>query len=316
MVRYFIDIEDYLEKNKDFDIEKSNINLYKKKKNRKGLYSFTLIENEYKYEIFSYIKKGNNKKSYLLVEIFNDELKKYDELLIKEYEKVYDNLYKKKIYLKDNVIKLINFDSIIDMNMSEINKGDIVILEQCKSDSRYLYITANRGYLYGNLNENRNKLNRMNIGSDIYFHTNDEFLLNKYEDNITTIKEIESNKYKILNHKVYILDAIKNSDLYGMKSSTYIMLDNLMGHSIPVYISDNYEICDLSINDDINYNRKGYIIKTSNLKKMLKNNDIIPLLSFINIYELEDGHYNKYPVNNSNNIANTLKYKKINKKIQ
>lgn len=310
MVRYFINYEDLLENN----IINKNINIYSpnlfiKKRYKKGLVKFDNIpfSNDYNVNILNFARKLNyNKKGILMVELTNEEASKFDELLIKKYENIGNNICK-KIFDKDKGnIKLINFTTLINLNEDELMKGSIVTLMPCVSNRKYMYASSDRSKLSReyNIMERRNLLLKENIGCDIYFHTNDEEILERNKNNITEIKEVAFSTYEIVKNKLFVLDSISNGDIIGFNSNNYYCLDMLSLNSTPVYIENTIDGFKISSKED-NYNSKGYIINSIYLNNLLRNNYIEPLIKYINIYELENGVYKKQ------NLEEYLKEKKI-----
>ena len=139
MVRYFINYEDLIENN----VIDKNISLYSsclfiKKKMKKGLVKFVPLFNYIgnNSNILNYVKKLNySKKGLLMVELSYDEMKEFDELLIKKYESIEDNVCKKVFVKNDNTIKLINYKTLCNMNDDELSKGNIVVLMPCVSNN-------------------------------------------------------------------------------------------------------------------------------------------------------------------------------------
>jgi len=315
MVRYFINYEDLLENN----VINKNINVYShnlfiKKRYKKGLVKFDNIpfSNDYNVNILNFARKLNyNKKGILMVELTSLEASKFDELLIKKYEVVENNICK-KIFNKDKEnIKLINFKDLINFNEEELIKGTIISLMPCVSDKKYMYISSDRSKLSREYNvvERRNMLLRENIGCDIYFHTNDEELLERHKNNLTEIKEVSFSTYEIVKNKFFVLDSINNSDIIGFNANNYYCLDMLSLNSTPVYIENTIDGFKLSTKEN-NYNSKGYIINSIHLNTLLRNNSIEPLIRYINIYELDNGVYKKQ------NLEEYLREKKILKYIK
>lgn len=315
MVRYFISYEDLLENNMvNKTVTLYSSSLFIKKKYKKGLVKFEHIHyyRDNNNSILNYVRKLNyNKKGLLMVELTKEEAEMFDELFVKKYEEIEENICK-KIYDKDKEnIKLINFRDLINFNEEELGKGTIVSLMPCISNKNYMYISADRSKLSREYNiiERRNMLLRESIGSDIYFHTNDEEMLERYKNNLTELKEVDFSTYEIVKNKLFILDSINNSDIIGFNSNNYYCLDVLSLNSTPVYIENIIDGFKLSTKED-NYNSKGYIINSMHLNNLLRNNSIEPLIKYINIYELDKGVYKKQ------NLEEYLKEKKILKYIR
>jgi len=316
MVRYFINYEDLVENNvinKNINIYSSN--LFIKKKYKKGLVKFEniLYFNDYNINILNFAKKLNyNKKGILMVELTKEEADKFDNLLIKKYKNINDNICE-KIYNNGNQIKLIKFNDLINLSEEEIKKGTIIALMPCVNNKDYMYVSADRSKLSNefNINERRNMLLKEGIGCDIYFHTEDEELLERCSDNLTEIEEVDFSTYKINKNKLFVLDSINTNNIIGFNSSNYYALDVLSSNSIPVYIENLSIGYKLSTSQDF-YNSKGYIINSFYFDSLLKGSAINPLIKFINVYELENGIYKKTSLEDYLNDAKTLKYTKKN----
>ena len=298
MVKYFINYEDLIENNiinKNINIFSSN--LFIKKKYKKGLVKFEpiLYYNDYSKNVLNYARKLNyTKKGILMVELSKEEANKYDRLLIKKYEEIEENICKKVFEKNDDIFKLIGFKDLINLTDEELSKGTILALMPCVSNKDYMYISADRGKLTQEYNivERRNMLLKEAIGSDIYFHTDDEDILDRYKDNITEIEEIDFCKFKIKKHKIFVLDSINNNNIVGFNSNNYYCLDMLSLNSIPIYIENKENGYDISLKND-NYNSKGYIINSIYLDNLIKSSSINPLIKYINVYELDNGIYKK-----------------------
>ena len=306
MVRYFMSYKDYLNNNK-IDIYISKVYL---KKNYKKNYIFEpMIDfGRFKNELLNY----SSKKNEMMVEILDDELNTFDDLLIRKFEEVDIGLYKEKGYSIENVY-LINYDDFFDMSNVEKEKGTLVVLEPLKNEENKFNIKSD----YDNIcndSKKRNELNNISIGADLYFHTNDKNLLEKYEEDLVEFISLKNNIYEISKNKLYVIDSIKTNDLYNQTSSSYACLDILSYDSIPVYITEEENGYSLSLKENEYYNKKGYIIKSVYLNKILKSNDVLPLLKFINLYEFENGSYKKTCLNINENDTNILIYRRINKK--
>lgn len=314
MYRYFIKYEDYISNISRDNLDLSELSFSIKTKLKKDLYSIESIifYKDIIKDTINYTKR--NKKSSLLIEIKEKDLNLYNPLSIRKFEHKKDNLYKKVTYKKD-VLKLINYDAFIDMSVNEINRGNIVIAEPCINDNKYIYLNTNINSIFKkkNIQELRIELISKKIGCDIYFFTEDEYLLEKYDNDITEVKEIDCNKYIIIKQKLYIIDSIKNSDLIGFSGSNYLYLDLITQDSIPIYIIEKNDKYIITL-DDINYGKKGYIITNPQLNKLLNNKEMIPLLKFINRYELDNETYKKYSIDIYGKESNTLKYKRVNKR--
>lgn len=307
MSKYFIEFENYVSVNKKISFETK---LYVKRKTKSGLYRFESI---IFYNDERFIKTIKNNKN-IVIELKEDELEEYNDLLIKKYNLIDGNIYKEQIY-NNKPIKLINYNALIDMNEEEISKGYIIFLEVNNEDRKYYNINFNINSLFGkeNIKNIRKKLISENLASDIYFYTEEDELLEKYDEYTVEIKEELPNKYKVLNNKYYILDSLKNSDIIGFNSSNYLLLDTISDNSIPVYIVNKENNFDIVLNN-INYGKKGYCITNPDIEKLLKKEEIKPLLKYINLYKLESDSYKKTPIINIEEEKNILKYQRINKR--
>jgi len=317
MVRYFINCEDLLENN----IINKNINIYSpnlyiKKKYKKVLVKFEKLPNyiDSNFNILNLVRKLNyNKKGILMIELSKEEATKFDKLLIKKYEIIENNICKKIEENENEIIKLINFRDLINLTDEELEKGTIISLMPCFSNKKYMYVSADRSRLTKEYSiiDRRNLLLRENIGCDIYFHTEDEELLERHENNITEIKKIKHSTYEITKNRLFILDSINTSNIIGFNANNYNCLDRLSLNSTPVFIENKPNGYNISMKEN-NYNSKGYIINSIYLNNLLKNNAIEPLIKYINIYELEDGIYKKQSLEEYLKDKKILKYTKKN----
>lgn len=317
MVRYFINYEDLIENNViNKKITLFSSSLFIRKKHKKDLVKFEpVLHLNGNNNVLNYARKLNyTKKGILMVELIEDEAKMFDQLLIKKYEQIDDNVCKKVIDKKREKIRLIGFRSLINMNESELKQGNILVLMPCFSNKKYMYISCDRSALAKEYSiiDRRNMLLKQSVGSDIYFHTNDEELLERYKNDITEIKEINFSTYKIINHKLFILDSINNSDIIGFNGDNYYCLDILSQNATPVYIENTLNGYNISTNENTDYNKKGYIINTLYLNNLLNNEALKPLIKYINIYELIDGEYKKISLEKHLDDIKILKYTKKN----
>lgn len=301
MVKYFISYEDLLENNsinKELNILSPELFIIKKVK--KGEYKFqpllyfTSIESN----LARYVISLNyNKKGILMVELSKEEVEKINPIFIKKFEQVKDGVYKKVFMDEDMREKsLISYNCLVSMNAQEMDLGEVVAVMRCKSDFEKLYVSADRSALVlpNTTKERRDYLKQEEIGCDLYFHTDNEELLDKYKEDVTLLKEVEPNKYELLKHKVFVIDSIPQNRVYDFSNATRRCFYELCNKkSTPVNIireDDNYT---LTIHDVDRREKKGYIINNPNFKNILCDRAIEPLLNYINVYEFDKGIYKK-----------------------
>ena len=136
MRKYFINYKDLKENNKlNFEINPYNERLKILKREKDGsikiepiLYFTSYIEN---LDSFVDMVEKKRKNISFAFELTEEEAKKYNPLVIKEYEK-HDNVY----YLKREESKdivLLKYDVLSNLKVSDINNGHIVILKYNKN---------------------------------------------------------------------------------------------------------------------------------------------------------------------------------------
>lgn len=314
MIKYFISYEDFLEEkklNKELNILSPELNIIRKKgKNEYRiqplLYFSNIVNNIAKFVVpLNYDKKGM-----LLVELTKLECEKINPLLIKKFEYTKDSTYKKVLEEKDSKeINLINYNCLVGINAQEMDLGHIVSLVPCLSDDTKFYISADRSELQSNTSYDRREiLKNKEIGCDLYFYTENEMLLDRYSDDITTLNRVEADKYELVNHKVFVIDSVPQNRVYELNAATRRCFYDLCNFkSIPVNIIREDDDYFLTIHDVDRREKKGYIITNDNLKNILCDSAIEPLLNYINVFELVDGKYKKIPIIEYINKTNTIK---------
>lgn len=318
-MKCFISYEDLIENNtinKRLDIYSPELFIIRKDK--KGnyrikpiLYFFDIEKDIHKYAVtLNYTKKG-----ILMVELSKDEIAKIDPIFIKKFEEKSSGLFKKVLEETDKKeFYLINYNCTIGMSPKELDLGNIVAVMPCKTDPSKLYISADRSkFVESFIDDRREDLKRKELGCDIYFHTDNEELLDKYKEDVVVVKRNEPDKYEIKSHKVFIIDSIPRYTTVDFTFATkrcYYELCNFK--SIPVNIIQEDDKYKLSIHEVDRKEKKGYIINNSNIKNLFCDSGIEPLLGYINVYELVDGYYRRIPLVDYLNKVNTFKY--LNKK--
>ena len=311
MVRYFVNYEDYLESKNELEEE----NIYIKRKNKKGEYYFVSILDypEYKDNILNNIKAINYKeKGLLFVELNTSLLDNFDSLIVKKYESTTNNKYKK---ISDNKIThLIKYNCFSSIKTKDFRKGHVVALMPCIDNNNELYISGDRENLCLNmhLKERRNILHNLGIGCDLYFHTEDDDIIDKFKDEVVSLKETDSQTYILDNIKLFIIDSIPRNRIYNFTNGNFDCLTNIMYRAIPVRITELDDGYSLNINNIIPEEKKGYIITIDEINTLLYSKDIEPLIKYINIYELKDGKYYKTSLNEHLKNKNILKYTRKN----
>jgi len=202
MIKYFISYEDLLEHNiinKELNILSPELFIIKKDK--KGEYKFQplLYFTDITNDLSKFVIPINyDKKSIVMVELTKEESRKFDPLFIKAYEQTDKGTYKKTA-IDNNDVNLISYNCLMSLNYREMDLGTVVAVMKCKSDPKKLYISADRSRFLtrNNPEDRRNILKKQGIGCDLYFHTDNEVLLDRFKDEVTTLKRDESNKYSL-----------------------------------------------------------------------------------------------------------------------
>ena len=245
----------------------------------------------------------------IMIELTSEELDKIEEKDIEKYEDI-NNGYLKKFYYRYelNDIELINYSVFINMSIYESELGKLVKVTKNNDGSLYISDRIDE-FTY----RDRNKIQSTGLGCDIYFYTENEDLLNKYKDSKTTLKNIDINKYNLEEHKLFIIDSLSQDRVYDFTNETYKRFIELTSDSIKVSISEDNVIEILEGFSSVF--KKGYIINNSNFSNMLYDPSMAPLLKYINIYELNNGHYKKISIKDYlGEKANIINFKNHNYK--
>ncbi len=303
-MKYFIPYTQIL-KNK-IDVNEDKIVIAKK--NDKEEYSFIPIY------AFGNLKKNvldnfktieKNKNVEFMLEIDEKDKNKYNILNTKKFRRNSRNKY---ILIKNDLINLINFNELNNMSIDELNKGKIVIV---KNDKKGLKIDTENNIINmkESINELRLNLKNNNIVNDIYFYTDDEDLLLKYKDNITSLKEKDNDRYEVIKHKIFIIDSISIDRIRDIDYKSYNLLEQLCFNSIQVYYGSDYnDKYEVQLKKDNEYQKKGYLITRSNLNSIFYNSSLTSLFKYINVFVLVDGYYTKISIEEYLKDKNILKY--------
>lgn len=298
MIKYFISYK-LVDENKN--INNSKLKIFKKNKNGSyrvesiGLFD-VCIDN---IKIYAKLFENNKKGITLMYELTEDELKNYKPLYIKKLKSEDNKNF--NIIKEENILKLINYNTFINMSYKELNSGFIVSLN---SNFNGLILDIEENDLF-----KREKLLNNFIGSDMYFYTDDKKLLEKYSSDLTILEEIDLDIYQFIYHKVIAIDSISQDRVYDFNNSSIAFLYNVCDKSISVnaYELDNgrYE---LSLKKSMKNSKKIYMITDYDLRNLVFNAPIEPLLKYINIYELDKNGYKKINLEDYLTRENILKY--------
>ena len=303
-MKYFIPYTQIL-KNK-IDVNEDKIVIAKK--NDKEEYSFIPIYafgNLKKNALDNFKTIEKNKNVEFMLEIDEKDKNKYNILNIKKFRRNSRNKY---ILIKKDLINLINFNELNNMSIEELNRGKIVIV---KNDKKGLKIDTENNIINmkESINELRLNLKNNNIVNDIYFYTDDENLLLKYKDNITSLKEKDNDRYEVIKHKIFIIDSISIDRIRDIDYKSYNLLEQLCFNSIQVYYGSDYnDKYEVKLKKDNEYQKKGYLINISNLNSIFYNSSLTSLFKYINVFVLVDGYYNKISIEEYLKDKNILKY--------
>ena len=304
-MRYFIDYEEYIKIKEQTDnlLNEDKINLIKKTKDKTYIIEPILYFNDYKNDILnnSTIIKNNKKGIYLMVELNKNELKDYNPLLIKTFNKK-----NSRYELVENEIKLINYNTYLNLNSKELLSGEnkffvSVIIDK---DNITLNKIDDNDYF-----KNRKKILKNNIGSDIYFYTDDNNVLNRYENDLTIIEETEIDKYILTKHKIFTLDSIPQNKIYDFNSSSISFIYDVSNKSIPINVLELEDgLFELSLEKKDVRSKKVYMIKDFDIKNIMCDSRIIPILKYLNVFEIENGKYKKINIEDYMKREDILKY--------
>lgn len=311
MKKYFINYKDLINDNKlNLEISPYNEKLKILKKDKYGrtsiepiLYFTNYIEN---IDFFVDMVEKKRKNISFAFELTEEEAKKYNPLVIKEYEK-HDNVY----YLKREESKdivLLKYDVLSNLKVSDINNGHIVILKYNKNKKYYEMKPTENVVAKYSLKEIRQELKQDNVVNDIYFQTDDEELIEKNKEFKIDLIKKEQDKYELKEYYFIAIDSIRSETVNTFSRDEYRLLYNLCSNTIPYYISsdDNYLY-------EVNNIRKSgtakiYVMLDDALKIIISSKNIEVLLKYINVYSYKNGKYTKISVEDYLEYKNILKY--------
>ena len=312
MKKYFISYNDLVNDNKlNFEISPYNEKLKILKKEKDGsikiepiLYFTNYIEN---IDFFVALVENRRKNISFAFELNEEEAKKYNPLIISEYEKFNDSYYQKK---ETKEISLLKYNALTNLKVSDINNGYIVTIKYDKSKNIYEMQNSENVVTKHSLKEIRQKLKQDNIVNDIYFYTEDKSLLEKNKDYKIMLMKKEKDKYNLKEYSFIAIDSIRSESVSTFNSDAYRLLYSLCSNTIPYYISteDNYtyEISNISKSGSA----KIYVMLDDILKTILSSKNIDVLLKYINVYSYKNGRYIKTPIEEYLENKNILKYVK------
>ena len=240
-----------------------------------------------------------------MVKLDEDELKSINPIFIKQFETDDDRNFK----LKLSKIKLINYNCFTNMNTKEINSGDIhdfISLSHIFSSDDSVSLNVINDV---NIFDKRQNLKRKGLGSDIYFYTTDEELLDRYRDDITVLEEKELDVFKITNHKLFVIDSIPQERVYDLSNDSFRFLYKICNNSLPIYIDEVlYDKYEIYVNKGNKKTKKAYLITDYNVKNLICDSSILPFLKYIYVYELKNGTYVKTNIEDYMKEKDILKY--------
>ena len=203
---------------------------------------------------------------------------------------------------EDKVIKLINYNCYKNMSLKDSEKGYLVLLENSYRNN--LCVRK-----FSSFNLERKNIIISGIGNDVYFYTEDEDLIEKFEEDVTELKEKELDSYEIIKNRIIIIDSISQDRINDLNDSSLRALFELCNSSIPVYSTlledDSYN---LSLKGIDKSSKKGYMIVDFNIQTLMLDSLLIPLLRYINVYELENDSYKKTNIEDYMKERDILKY--------
>lgn len=311
MVRYFISYKNLISDEKlemDLDLFSPELVIIKKNKNGSLRVEPILYFNGYRNDLITYANKitQNKNGATLMVELSEYLSSKISPLYLKTFETLDDEENKNILKEKElGEIKLINYNCYKNMILNEINNGYLVSVNSIPNKSDVtIEIINNKEYL-----EDRKKLLCSGIGNDIYFYTEDEELLERYQDEITILEEVNIDMYKILSHKLVIIDSISQDRVNDLNNSSLRALYEICNNSIPINITEKeYEGYDITLHKSSRISKKGYFIVNFNIHNLMCDSLLFPLLKYINVYELKDGTYSKTTIEDYMKEKDILKY--------
>ena len=309
MIRYFISYKTLIEDDKlEMDLDLFSPELVIIKKNKDGNYRVEpiLYFNGYRKDLISYADKitQNKKDVSLMVELSEDDAKKINSLYLKKFE-TFDGENKSLLRLldKDNKeIKFISYNCYKNMSIKDIENGCLVLLENSHRGNLSIKILKNKFSI------DRKKIICSGIGNDIYFYTDDEEVLSKYEDEITELKMSELDLYNITKQKLVVIDSIPQDRLNDLNDSSLRALYEICNSSIPIFITEKDNMYNISLSKVDRSSKKGYMIVDFNIQNLMCDSLLFPLLKYINIYILENGSYEKINIEDYMKERDILKY--------
>ena len=307
MLRYFISYKSLIEYYKlEMDLDLFSPELVIIKKNKDGNYRVEpiLYFNGYRRDLVSYADKitQNKKDVSLMVELTEEDAKKINFLYLKKFETMDDENKNHLKLLDDKEIKLISYNCYKNMSNKDIENGYLVLLEKSYRDKLSIRILSDE------YSVDRKKLICSGIGSDIYFYTEDEEVLEKYVDEITVIKSCELDLYELTKQKVVVIDSISQDRVNDLNDSSLRALYELCNSSIPIYITEKDNFYNITFNKVDRCSKNGYMIVDFNIQNIMCDSLLLPLLKYINIYILENDSYEKINIEDYMKEKDILKY--------
>lgn len=311
MKKYFINYKDLINDNKlDLEISPYNEKLKILKREKDGsikiepiLYFINYIED---LDFFVDIVEKKRKNISFAFELTEKEAKKYNPLVIKEYEKRNKSYYLKKEESKE--INLLKYNALTNLKVSDINTGYIFVLIYNKNKGVYEIKDTENIISKQSIKQTRQELKQDDIVNDIYFYTEDEELLEKNKEFKIDLIKKEQDKYELKEYHFIAIDSIRSETVNTFNSDSYRLLYNLCSNTIPYYISsdDNYlyEVSNIRKNGTA----KIYVILDDALKTIISNKNIDVLLKYINVYSYKNGKFTKTSIEDYLENKNILKY--------
>lgn len=302
MIRYFISYEEFIKNSgldDNFNIHNPKLKLFKKNKNGDYRIDPIIYFNGYIKDIDSFhrILENSKKGMFLMVELNGNEIDDFNPLYIKKYNINNNILEKDEI---NSQIKLINYNTYINMNLKEVESGFLVYLS--KVGNNYSLNIKKDKFI------DREKLLRNSVKSDVYFYTTDSNVLKHYENDIILLKEEDINTYKIEKHNFIAIDSIPQTQVCDLSGASIRYLYKFCNSSIPMYIEEldngEYEVSS-KVNRE---NKKIYMAYNIDLKNIIYDPTVLPLLKYINIYELDNVGYKRINIEEYMKRENILKY--------
>lgn len=307
MLRYFISYKTLIEDDKlEMDLDLFSPELVIVKKNKDGFYRVEpiLYFNGYRRDLISYADKitQNKKDVSLMVELSEEDAKKINSLYLKKFETIDEENKNILRLLETKEIKLISYNCYKNMSIKDIEGGYLVLLKNSYRGKLSIKILSDKFSI------ERNKIVSNGIGNDIYFYTDDEEVLEKYEDEITKLKSCELDLYDIAKQKLVVIDSIPQDRVNDLNDSSLRTLYEICNSSIPIFITENDNMYNISLNKVDRSSKKGYMIVDFNIQNLMCDSLLLPLLKYINIYYLENNSYEKINIEDYMREKDILKY--------